>query len=124
MSERSCPGCGGRISRGARLCIECRKRAIVAGVNLLAPGARADAPAPAAGRQTPGQNRAYHGKCSTIARVTGEPPTLVKRAALDKASRMFRRPIDSSKDMNEDEMSRLLDHLDEAIAAAAAGADG
>lgn len=118
MTERRCPGCGGKISRGAQLCSECRKRAIVAGVNLLAPGARANAPAPAPGKQTPGQNRAYHAKCSTIARATGEQPTVVKRAVLEKASSMLRRPIGSSKDMNEDEMSRLLDHLDGAITAA------
>ena len=118
MTARTCPGCGGPKHSQAQLCRECRKRAIVAGVNLLAPGARTDAPAPKPGKQTPGQNRAYHAKCSTIARATGEPPTLVKRAALDKATPMFRRPIDSSKDMNEDEISQLLDHLDEAIVAA------
>lgn len=118
MTIRTCPGCGGKISRGAQLCSECRKRAIVAGVNLLAPGARADPPAPKPGVQTPGQNRAYHAKCSTIARATGEQPTIVKRAVLEKASSMFRRDITSSKAMNEDEMSRLLDHLDEAIATA------
>lgn len=118
MSDRTCPGCGGTISRRAQLCRLCRPRAIAAGVNLLAPGARAPAPATPAAQRTPGQSRAYHGKCGTLARLLGEQPQEVKRAALEKASRMFDREITSSSDLNEIEMSDVLDQLDAAIAKA------
>lgn len=118
MSDRKCPGCGGKISRAATLCAICRKTAIVAGVNLIAPGARAAAPPPPPAARTNGQNRAYHGKCGTLARLRGIPPQEVKKEILEWASRMFGHEIDSSKAMNEDEMSDVLDTLDAAIAKA------
>ena len=118
MSGRICPGCGGPISRGAQLCRLCRPRAIAAGVNLLAPGARAAVPAPA-GPRTAGQSRAYHGKCGTLARLRGEQPQQIKKAVLERASHRFRREITSSSELNEIEMSDVLDELDAAIAEAA-----
>lgn len=117
-----CPGCGGKISRGATLCRECRKRAIVAGVNLLAPGARARTPATPT-KRTSGQNRAYHGKANTLARLTSRSERAVKEWALEEASTMFGREITSSRDLNEDEMSDMLDRLDEEIAAAETAAE-
>jgi len=123
VSDRKCPGCGGKISRGATLCSICRKTAIVAGVNLIAPGARAAAPPPPApAARTTGQNRAYHGKCGTLARIRGVPVREVKQWALEQASTIFRREITTSKAMNEDEMSDVLDILDDAIAQAEAEA--
>lgn len=112
-----CPSCDGPISRGAQLCRDCRKRAIVAGVNLLAPGARTSAPAPPPRPRTSGQNRAYHGKCATLAHLTEQPERQVKKWALSEASKLFRREISSSADLNEDEMSDILDLLDDAIGA-------
>lgn len=119
----TCPGCGGKMSRGATLCRECRKRAIVAGVNLLAPGARAQAPPPAPAKRTSGQNRAYHGKANTLARLTARSERAVKDWALEQASTMFGRTITSSRDLNEDEMSDMLDRLDEEISAAEAASE-
>jgi hypothetical protein len=116
--ERHCPVCNGKISPKARLCATCRKAAIVAGVNLIAPGARSAAPPPPPAAPTNGQNRAYHGKCGTLARLRGVPPQEVKKEILEWASRMFGREIASSKAMNEDEMSDVLDTLDAAIAQA------
>lgn len=116
MSDRKCPCCGGKISRGATLCAICRKTAIVAGVNLIAPGARSAAPPPPPAARTNGQNRAYHGKCGTLARLRGIPPQEAKTEILEWASRMFGREITTSKAMNEDEMSDVLDTLDAAIA--------
>lgn len=125
MSERKCPSCDGPISRDAQLCRDCRKRAIVAGVNLLAPGARSPEqapPPPTPPRQrTSGQNRAYHGKCGTLARLRDVPVRQIKGWALEQASTRFRRNIESSADMNEDEMSDVLDMLDDAIAGASDG---
>jgi hypothetical protein len=112
----TCPGCGGKISRGATLCRECRKRAIVAGVNLLAPGARAHTPPLPPAKRTTGQNRAYHGKANTLARLTARSERAVKEWALEQASTMFSRTITSSSELNEDEMSDMLDRLDEEIA--------
>jgi hypothetical protein len=118
VTERTCPGCSGPISRGAQLCRLCRPRAIAAGVNLLAPGARSSQPQPPAGARTTGQNRAYHGKCGTLARLRDVPVREIKDWALAQASTRFRRNITSSADMNEDEMSDVLDTLDDAIAEA------
>jgi hypothetical protein len=122
VSERRCPGCGGKISRGATLCAICRKTAIVAGVNLIAPGARSAGPPPPPPARTTGQNRAYHGKCGRLARIRGVPVREIKEWALEQASTMFHREIASSKAMNEDEMSDVLDILDDAIAQAEAEA--
>jgi hypothetical protein len=116
MNAPICPGCSGRISRGATLCRECRKRAIVAGVNLLAPGARTAIP-PAPAPRTTGQNRAYHGKCGTLARLRGQSERETKQWALAEASSRFGRAIASSAELNEDEMSDVLDLLDDAITA-------
>ena len=124
MSDRKCPSCDGPISKNAQLCAACRKRAIVAGVNLLAPGARspeqASPPSPQRPR-TSGQNRAYHGKCGTLARLRDVTVREVKTWALEQASTRFRRNIESSADMTEDEMSDVLDMLDDAIAGASDG---
>lgn len=123
----TCPGCNGKISRGAKLCRDCWKRARVAGVNLLRGGgdvyvgvdreSSRDATALVVHARTAGQNRAYHGKANAIARLTSRSEREVKAWALEQAATMFGRSITSSRDLNEDEMSELLDRLDEEIAA-------
>ena len=120
MSERRCPGCNGKISPKAQLCASCRRDANAIGASVVervGTSAVAQPPAPAMRDRTPGQGRAYHGKCGTLARLRGTTPQEIKRSALEQASRMFRREIDSSKAMNEDEMSEILDWLDDEITA-------
>lgn len=118
MAAAKCPSCGGKISRGATLCAVCRRIAIHAGVNLIAAGPQGRAASPIAGPRTAGQNRGYHGKCGDLARLRGVKPQDVKRDVLQKASQMFGREITSSRDLDEDEMSEILDTLDDELAAA------
>jgi hypothetical protein len=115
MTARKCAGCGGPISSRAQLCKLCRRRAIATGVRQVL------VPAPADPR-TPGQNLAFHGKCSTLAELELHPASRVainqraaehKRDALAWASRQFGRSIDSSKELTSDEMSDVLGWLDE-----------
>lgn len=123
----SCPSCSKPKTARALLCAACRKLAIEIGVQLLVePGTTfgslleriAERIHPAA--RTPGQNRAYHGKCGELARLEEITPTEVKARALQHASTELGRDVTSSKELNEDEMSDLLDWLDEQITDVAA----
>lgn len=111
-----CPGCGQAKSPRAQLCSSCRKRANAVGAAVVAqiPSAEPPRPVPpsAAGARTPGQNRAYHGKCATLAALEQVSPQQIKARALEHAALACGRPIASSGELNELEMSDLLDWLD------------
>ncbi len=116
-----CPGgCGGTKSARARFCASCRARANELGDEVLR---RVPTANPAAARsraqtmlRTPEQNRAYHGKCGAIARLRGRNARTVKTEALTLASQLFERKVESSTELSELEMDRLLDHLDAQLA--------
>jgi hypothetical protein len=116
--ERHCPGCNGKISReGQALRNMPQGRDRRRRQPDRARRAIAGSPPPPPAARTTGQNRAYHGKCGTLARLRGVPP----RGQEGRSSRPRRcsvREIATSKAMNEDEMSDVLDTLDDAIAQA------
>jgi hypothetical protein len=103
------------------MCAGCRRAAITAGVNLLLADMTPAEPRPPRDRvepfRTPGQSRAYHGKCGSLAQLEEVIPQRIKERALEHASATLNRPVLSSKDLTEDEMSDLLDWLDERISA-------
>jgi hypothetical protein len=113
-----CPVCGGPKTKRAHLCAGCRRAAIAAGVNLLLADMTPAAPRPphVDPFRTPGQSRAYHGKCGSLAQLEQTTPQRIKQQALEHISAVVGRPVLSSKDLTEDEMSDLLDWLDESIA--------
>jgi hypothetical protein len=123
VEQRVCPGCGGKKSKRAELCASCRKRANVVGASVIthvAEAAISPESAPARPR-TPQQNTVYHGKISDLAKLNApglEKAELrlaernVKTRALQHARKMFSRPIDSSTELTEIEMERLLEWLD------------
>lgn len=107
----SCPGCGGKKSRRARLCASCRRRANVIGARVWTETAAPVSTTP----RTSQQSRVYHGKCASIAKLEQRDLIDVKRRALETATLMFGRPITSSTELTEIEMEQLLERLDEQL---------
>lgn len=106
-----CPICRGPKSRRAQMCVHCRRAANTAGENLLLAG---PGPLPAPLEQTlrtPIQNRVYHGKLADLVKRAGITPSEAKREALARASAIAERPIESSTELSEIEMERLLEWL-------------
>jgi hypothetical protein len=124
------------MSKRARTCKHCRRRATSTGLNLLiaasaAPSlediaAWASAPAtsasgPPAAPRSARQSAIYYGKCAAVARATmpaadkvelDREMRAVKRRALEYASGRFGREITSSTDLNEIEMDIVCEYLD------------
>jgi hypothetical protein len=105
-----CPACGGKKSRSAKLCASCRKLANEVGASLLP-----HVHQPPARPRTLDQNRAYHGKCGAIAKLKNVDAREIKKQARARASELFGRTIESSADLSELEMDRLLDRLDDEL---------
>jgi len=113
----TCPGCGGSKSKRALLCAACRRRAISVGVQEVLTPAPPDEP------RSPSQNLAFHGKCATLAKLElSDDATHVavnqramerKHDALAWAAKRFGRSIESSRQLSRDEMSEVLEWLDE-----------
>lgn len=121
-----CPGCGGRKSKRAELCATCRRTAGAIGVSVITRvGPTEDIHARVKVAQPPRtsiQNRVYHGKISDLAkRLFPASPTAwqaerhAKRLALRHASEMLGRPIESSTELSELEMERLIEWLDDEL---------
>jgi hypothetical protein len=111
-AKNTCPGCGGEKTKTAELCAKCRRRANVVGARSWIDTGRP--PAPITPR-TPQQNRVYHGKLSSIALLEERPLKDVKDGALQLASSMFRRSIESSTELSEIEMEQMLEALDDRL---------
>jgi hypothetical protein len=105
-----CPGCNGPKSKRAALCIKCRRDANAIGATVVTRVAEAQ-PVPARLR-TSEQNRVYHGVLAHVARLEGTDIRVMKRRAIAKASELFGRSIESSTELSEVEMERLLEWLD------------
>jgi len=114
----NCPGCAGPKSARATLCRDCRRRANSVGAAVVAQLPTVAAPSRPAdvGPRSAGQNRAYHGKCGTLAAIRETTPQQIKAQALEYASVRFGRAITSSGDLDELEMSDVLDWLDTQLA--------
>lgn len=106
----TCPGCGGAKSKRAELCHKCRRDANAIGATVVTRVADAQ-PVPARPR-TPEQNRVYHGVLAHVARLEGLDIRVAKRRAIAKACDLFSREIESSTELTEVEMERLLEWLD------------
>jgi hypothetical protein len=118
---RICPGCGGDKHRRAELCTTCRKRANAIGASVLTHVATPAAPMIP---RTPWQNRNYHGRLREIAQletpgiereVLWQEERKLKKWALRRASRMFGKPFESSTELSELEMERLLEWLGDVV---------
>lgn len=112
MPASACPGCGGPKTRRAQFCATCRRRANVVGAKVWTETAAPVSTTP----RTSQQNRVYHGKCASLAKLEQLELFQIKRRSLEAASAMFRRPITSSTELTEIEMEQLLEHLDEQLA--------
>lgn len=104
---RICPVCRGPKSARAQFCSSCRRAANAAGETLVLAGSSTAATV----MRTPVQNRVYHGKLADLALRSRRSDSEVKHEALDQASRMFARRIESSTELTEPEMERLLEWL-------------
>jgi len=109
VTSLTCPGCHGPKTRRAELCRDCRRRANVVGARTWVETAQPTLPSTP---RTPQQNRVYHGKLNSIAELEQRPLKDVKAWALERASLMFRRSIESSTELSEIEMEQLLESLD------------
>ena len=114
----TCPGCAGPISRRAKLCADCRKRANAVGASVVTHVAAA-APRTGGPLRTPQQSQVFHGKLNDLAKRRHVEQQVVKRHALAHAAATFGRPIASSTELTEIEMELLLEWLDEELAATA-----
>lgn len=104
------------------MCADCRKRANAIGASVVAQLPTAQQlpqPQPVEPRaidpRTPGQNRAYHKKIALLASQSDQSLKAVKAAALAHISEQLNRDVASSSDLDELEMSDLLDWLDAQI---------
>jgi hypothetical protein len=111
-SVRTCPGCKGPISRRAKLCAECRRRANSVGEKVWTESALPRIPARP---RTPNQSQVYHGKCASLAQLQKLDMLEVKHRTLALASKMFDRELKSSTELTEIEMELLLEALDEKL---------
>lgn len=111
MSRKNlCPGCGNEKTARARLCASCRRRANNVGESAWKQSAGLQG-APARPR-TPEQNRVYHGKLASIAKLEKAELFDVKQRTLEFASLTFEREIKSSTELTELEMEHVLEQLD------------
>jgi hypothetical protein len=113
-----CPGCAGPKSRRAGLCRTCRLKANTIGAHVVvdvAPNA------PEHRTRTPVQNTIYHARLNDLAKIDDPHASVeelrlrvieLKIWALTHASRTFGRSIESSTELSETEMERLLEWLD------------
>lgn len=111
-----CPGCSKPKTKRARLCADCRRRAVSIGVNsVLAAAERGHAPAiELIGSR---QISAFYGKTDELDRILERPHRTGHNLALEHASSQFGRKILSVKDLSYDEASWILDQLSAEVAA-------
>jgi hypothetical protein len=120
-----CPGCNGPKTKRAKLCATCRRRANAVGADVVTHVGEAAIPPESRPPRprTPQQNLVYHARVTDLAKLAkpADKEQLrsaerhLKKAVLAKASTMFERPIASSTELNEAEMERLLEWLDEQL---------
>lgn len=107
-----CPGCSGKKTRRAQLCHLCRPRANSVGGRVWSETAQ---PAVQSIPRTPQQNRVYHARCASIAKLEQRPLLDVKRTALEHFATRIGRPLESSTELSEIEMELLLESLDQRL---------
>lgn len=118
MSDaRVCPGCSKPKTKRARLCADCRRRAVSIGVKALLETAERGH-APAIERIGPRQVSAFYGKADELDRILERPHRTGHNLALEQASREFSRRITSVNDLSYAEASWILDQLSAEVAAA------
>lgn len=131
-----CPGCAGAKTARAKLCIRCRRRANAVGADVLTHVGEAAIPPESLPPRprTPQQNTVYHARITDLAKLELEQSDFtkadlrvaewnIKRRTLARAAAMFGRSIASSTELSEIEMERILEWLDEQLAAARSRAD-
>lgn len=116
MSDVVCPGCSKPKTKRARLCSDCRRRAVSIGVqSVLEAAARGHGPA--IERIGSRQISAFYGKTDELDRILERPHRTGHNLALEQASKHFGRRIQSVKDLSYDEASWILDQLSAEVAA-------
>ena len=113
MNRTTCPGCNGPKSKRAALCKTCRSRATRVGVDVVTHVPVADV-VPVQPR-TAVQNRIYHARLNDLMRLRRVTNKDARLLALDRAAAMLGRAIESSTELSEPEMERLLEWLQEQI---------
>lgn len=118
MTKVDCPGCSKKMTRGATLCVRCRKRAIRIGVRaVLEQKTRAPEPPPGEERIAAKQRGAFFAKGRDIAQMVGVDEDTIHDEYLAIAAERFRRDITSVNHLSYLEAGEILDEMRDRIRA-------
>lgn len=116
-ADVDCPGCGGPKSRSAKLCKNCRRRAIDTGVTAVVTHGPNPAPAKSEKPISQGQIAAFWAKLNELARWEEQPKEDVKLRLLAETAARVGRPVTSLKQLSFKEANELLDGMEALIRA-------
>jgi hypothetical protein len=127
VTTTTCPGCGGKKTRRARVCRDCRRRAGDLGLGALLAGPLSATSSAAHVRATetlppspmrpisPGKRDAFHAKCYELAKRRGHAKADIRNETLAAIAQRFGRQVGSVTDLYSHEASWALDRLEELL---------